>query len=90
MLDWHVLTHPDRPHICFVDEGGEERGTTYAELRGAARSISEGLVRRNLAPGQTVAIMLPTCPEFFAVFFGILMAGGRSGADLSTRPHVPN
>ena len=76
MLDWHVLTHPDRPHICFVDEGGEERETTYAELRGAARSISEGLVRRDLAPGETVAIMLPTCPEFFAVFFGILMAGG--------------
>ncbi len=76
MLDWHVLTHPDRPHACFVGEGGEESTVTYAELRKAARSVSEGLGRRGLAPGQTVAIMLPTCPEFFAVFFGILMAGG--------------
>ncbi|MBH64560.1 MAG: acyl-phosphate glycerol 3-phosphate acyltransferase [Alphaproteobacteria bacterium] len=76
MLDWHVLTHPDRPHFCFIDENGVETTTTYAELREAARMISEGLARRDLAPGQTVAIMLPTCPEFFAVFFGILMSGG--------------
>lgn len=76
MLDWHVLTHPDRPHVCFIDDGGNESTMTHAELRDAARSISEGLGRRDLIPGQAVAIMLPTCPEFFAVFFGILMAGG--------------
>ena len=76
MLDWHVLTHPERPHVCFIDDGGNESTMTHAELRDAARSISEGLGRRDLVPGQAVAIMLPTCPEFFAVFFGILMAGG--------------
>ena len=32
--------------------------------------------RRGLEPGQTVAIMLPTCAEFFATFAGILLAGG--------------
>ena len=76
MLDWHVLAHPDRPHVCFIDDGGGESVLTYAGLREAARAISAGLGRRDLAPGQTVAIMLPTCPEFFAAFFGILMAGG--------------
>ena len=76
MLDWHVRTHPDRLHFCFIDETGVETPSTYAELHDAARKISEGLARRDLTPGQTVAIMLPTCPEFFAVFFGILMAGG--------------
>ena len=76
MLDWHVLAHPDRPHVCFIDDGGEESTLTYAGLREAARAVSVGLGRRDLAPGQTVAIMLPTCLEFFAVFFGVLMAGG--------------
>ena len=76
MLEWHVLTHPDRPHICFIDEESRESTITHAKLRAAARSVAEGLGRRDLAPGQTVAIMLPTCPEFFPVFFGILMAGG--------------
>lgn len=76
MLEWHVLTHPDRPHICYIDESGNETTLTHADLREAARSICEGLGQRDLEPGQAVAIMLPTCPEFFAVFFGILMAGG--------------
>jgi len=76
MLDWHVLTHPDRPHVCFIDDSGKESTMTHAELRAAARLVSQGLGRRDLVPGQAVAIMLPTCPEFFAVFFGILMAGG--------------
>ncbi len=76
MLDWHVLAHPDRPHVCFIDDGGGESTLTYAGLREAARAVSAGLGRRDLAPGQAVAIMLPTCPEFFVVFFGILMAGG--------------
>src|ERR1700677_4522557 len=31
---------------------------------------------RGLQPGQTVAIMLPTCAEFFYTFAGILLAGG--------------
>ena len=76
MLDWHVRNHPERPHFCFIHESGVETASTYAELRDSARKISEGLARRDLVPGQTVAIMLPTCPEFFSVFFGILMAGG--------------
>ena len=76
MLDWHVLTHPDRPHVCFIEDGGNESTMTHAELRAAARSVSDGLGRRDLVPGRAVAIMLPTCLEFFAVFFGILMAGG--------------
>ena len=76
MLEWHVLTHPDRPHICFIDEDGSELTITHAELRNAARAVSEGLGRRDVAAREAVAIMLPTCPEFFAVFFGILMAGG--------------
>ena len=31
---------------------------------------------RGLEPGQTVAIMLPTCADFFFTFAGILFAGG--------------
>ena len=71
--------------------GRRESTLTYAGLREAACARSRrGWGARDLTPGQAVAIMLPTCPEFFVVFFGILMAGGRSRADLSAGPPVPD
>jgi 1-acyl-sn-glycerol-3-phosphate acyltransferase len=76
VLDWHVLTHPDRPHVCFIDEHGSESGLTYRELRDSARSVANALVGLDLEAGQAVALMLPTGLDFFTAFFGILLAGG--------------
>jgi 1-acyl-sn-glycerol-3-phosphate acyltransferase len=78
-LDWHVHAHPDRVQIrCLTEGDGEmqERTLSYSGLQRHAEAIAAGLQALGLARGQTVAIMLPTGPDYFHVFFGVLMAGG--------------
>jgi 1-acyl-sn-glycerol-3-phosphate acyltransferase len=75
VLDWHVRAHPERVQIIHLDESGETR-ISYAQLQREADRVAAGLQRAGLAPHQTVAIMLPTSPEYFHAYFGILRAGG--------------
>ncbi len=67
---------PDRPHIYLSDEHSREQVITYGQLYEQSKAIALGLIHHGLKPGETVAIMLPTCQEFFYVFFGILLGGG--------------
>lgn len=76
VLDWHVRTHPARPHIYLVTENDVEEEISYSALRQGADAIAAGLRERDLRPGQTVAIMLPTSREYFFSFHGVLQAGG--------------
>ena len=76
VLDWHVERHGDRVHIVLVEGDGGETSFTYRQLAERARAVALGLSRRGLEPGERVAIMLPTSVAFFAVFFGVLYAGG--------------
>ena len=75
VLDSHVLSHPDRPHIILHGASGEEELISYAALRRGAEAVAAGLIRHSLEPGQTVALMLPTGRDYFYTFFGILLAG---------------
>ncbi len=75
-LDWHVARHPDRRHVTFIEDPDTVLGTmTYAELAKAARKVAVGLIARDVMPGDSVALMLPTGLDFFASFFGALYAG---------------
>jgi len=76
VLDWHVQSHPQRPHIYLYGEADEPETITYAALFDGARAIAAGLHAHDLQPGQSVAIMLPTCRDYLFSFFGILLAGG--------------
>jgi len=67
---------PARAHIQLYEESGKLRTITFGELYARASAVASELLRRGLEPGQTVAIMLPTCAEFFFTFAGILLAGG--------------
>jgi fatty-acyl-CoA synthase len=49
--------------------------STYAELRERARRLASALARRGVAPGDTVAVMLPNVPAMLDVHFGVPMAG---------------
>ena len=75
-LEWHVQAHPDRLHVHFYRTPEHTEQMTYAALKAAAVAICVGLGRRGLAHGQSVAIMLPTCLEFFHCYYGVLLAGG--------------
>jgi fatty-acyl-CoA synthase len=70
------LGSPTPTHIHLYEEDEQLRTITYGELYERASAVAAGLRQRGLEPGQTVAIMLPTCAEFFYTFAGVLLAGG--------------
>jgi 1-acyl-sn-glycerol-3-phosphate acyltransferase len=78
-LAWHADSHPARMCIRILEFGAEPPGSqeiTYGQLDGWSRAVASGLRAGGLAPGDRVAIMLPTCAAFFSAFMGTLMAGG--------------
>jgi acyl carrier protein len=76
MLDWHVENHPDHIHVTVLQDENVALGTmSYRDLQAAARAVAQGLISRDIVPGDRVAMMLPTSTDFFASFFGILYAG---------------
>jgi len=75
VLEWHVANQPERPHIRLYSDVGEDDVITYAELWAMAEGVGAGLQARSVGSGQTVAIMLPTGRDYFAAFFGVLLAG---------------
>ena len=70
------LGEPGRAHIHLYEEDDRVRTIAFGELYERASRVARALRRRGLEPGQTVALMLPTCAEFFFTFAGILLAGG--------------
>ncbi len=79
VFDWHVSANPDRTHIRILDDAdGPPHGTdlTYAALHRDAAAVAAGLIAHEVMPGETVAIMLPTCRAYFVTFAGVILAGG--------------
>lgn len=70
------VAEPDRVHIQIYEEDEQLRTITFGELYERASAVAADLRERGLEPGQTVAIMLPTCADFFFTFAGVLFAGG--------------
>ena len=75
VLDARVRAEPERVHLICL-EGDAETRLTHRQLAEGAAAVAAGLLRAGLRPRQTVAIMLPTSPEYFFTYFGILCAGG--------------
>ncbi len=75
VLDAQLRARPDRAHLYLRQDDGRVRPLTYAELHAGALSVAQGLAARGLERGDTVALMLPTCDEFFFAFLGTLLAG---------------
>ncbi len=76
VLAHHVRSHGDRPHVLLWRSEDDEQTISYAELDRESCTLAAGLIERGLAPGDRVAIMLPTEAAFFEAFFGVLYAGG--------------
>jgi len=76
VLEWHVKNHPDRPHIRLYSDQETDEVITYLDLWNGAELVAAGLQHSGLEHGESVLIMLPTGPEYFFTFFGVLLAGG--------------
>jgi len=74
-LEYHVERQPDRLTVFLYDEG-KEIPITYKTLWQGALRFAARLTEAGLAPGQTVAIMLPTSADYLYCFYGVLLAGG--------------
>jgi len=74
-LNWHVRATPDRTHIRVLDDAGAPMDVTYAALHQEAAAVAAGLIAHDVMPGETVAIMLPTCRAYFTTFAGVVLAG---------------
>lgn len=67
---------PQRVHIQLRLENGEMRPITYAGLLSDSLAVAAALQQRaDVHPGDRVALMLPTGPDFFPAFFGAILAG---------------
>jgi len=74
VLDWHLQAHPEQTQIVVLGDEGEQ-AITYRQLADTSAAVAAGLQRAGVVPRQSVAIMLPTAPEYFSTYFGILRAG---------------
>lgn len=74
VLDWHVKAHPDRPHLYVYQTADQVTEISYRTVRDRALQIANGLIEQDIAPGECVAIMLPTSNDYFYSFFGVLYA----------------
>src|ERR1044072_6867671 len=64
MLDWHVENHPDHIHVTVLQDENTVLGTmTYGDLRRAALTVTQGLIPRDIVPGDRIAMMLPASTD---------------------------
>ena len=73
--------HARRPAIVFR---GEE--LSYAELESRTNRLARALMRRGVASGVRVGILLPRSPEYIMAQLAVLKAGG---AFVPIDPHYP-
>ncbi len=59
----------------YLDRRERETFRTYPDVVDRAGRIASGLSRRGVRPGDTVAIVLPTTPDFTDVFFACSFIG---------------
>jgi len=75
ILHHHAEIDPNRVHLHLPeDDTGED--ITYGQLFERASRVAASLRAGGLRRKETVAIMLPTCADFFYAFYGVILAGG--------------
>ena len=75
MLTQHARRHGEREHVLLWSGAGRPQPLTYGALYREACAAAGGLIEKGTAPGDRIAIMLPTSRDFFIAFFGVLFAG---------------
>jgi long-chain acyl-CoA synthetase len=84
LLDATAAEFGDRPALTFyVDAKLPPSRMTYRQLREATLRFATALYQLGVRKGDRVAIMLPNCPQYPVVFFGLLRIGAIA---VSTNP----
>ncbi|MBO8085791.1 MAG: AMP-binding protein [Marichromatium sp.] len=75
VLDWHCARQGERVHIHWYDAEDRVHPIRYRELAEGAARVANRLRGAGVRPGEMVALMLPSGPDYFFSFFGVLRAG---------------
>jgi acyl-CoA synthetase (AMP-forming)/AMP-acid ligase II len=70
MMRRRATLSPDTPYFHLYGDT-----VTYGRLWNASGRVAAALVRAGVRPGDKVALIYPTCMEFFSTFFGALRLG---------------
>jgi crotonobetaine/carnitine-CoA ligase len=70
ILEYRAATQPDREVLRFPDAA-----FSYRQLDEQASRVANALAALGLGKGDRVAVQLPNCPEFAAIWFGLGRAG---------------
>lgn len=70
MIRRRCVVSPDRPYLTLFDDT-----VVYGRLWRESGRHAAGLARAGVRPGDRVALIYPTCAEFFYTFLGTLRAG---------------
>src|SRR5687768_2120697 len=68
----HARTKPDHPALVIADTGEQ---LTYRQLDERSNRVAQLLRSRGLNPGDKIAVMLPNCLDFPAVYWGATRSG---------------
>jgi len=63
------------PHKTAIIDSSCNRRITYSEYAGLVDALARGLVAAGVKPGEVIAIYLPNCWEFCAVYHAATLAG---------------
>jgi long-chain acyl-CoA synthetase len=63
------------PHKTAIIDSSCERRITYSEYAELVEKVARGLIAAGLKPGELIAIYLPNCWEFCAVYHAATLAG---------------
>ncbi|WP_306334993.1 long-chain fatty acid--CoA ligase [Streptomyces sp. KL118A] len=74
LSEWAAGRHADLPALRFR-RGGAWTEMSYAELRDAARRTGRALLALGVRPGDRVAVLAETRPEWTCTHFGAFAAG---------------
>jgi acyl-CoA synthetase (AMP-forming)/AMP-acid ligase II len=61
--------------LRLLDRGERPLWLSWNEIAERARGVAGALAERGIVRGDRVALVFPTCADFFAAFFGALLAG---------------
>ena len=74
VLRRRARAEPNRLHLRVREDAGTVSDVTYGALFDRVSAFARGLENLGIAPGERVAILLPSSVEFFDVFLGAQMA----------------
>ncbi len=70
LLARSAYVYPDRAAVVYG-----ERRLTWSDIYARCRRLASALQKAGVAPGDTVATMLPNVPAMYEAHFGVAMAG---------------